>query len=116
MSKQKLVYIASPVRAILDRMMHIDDAHKEIIGAATEAAKIVKRAGHIPVSPVLLWFGVFNDYTDRKLLMRNCLALLKLCDELYVSKSKYTKFSEGIKIEIEWAKELGITEVQYESS
>jgi hypothetical protein len=110
---RKLVYIASPVRAILERIMYLDDAYRVVTETAKEAAKIVKAAGHIPVSPVLMWFGVFDDYKDRNELIANCRTLLKLCDEIYVSTSKYSKFSVGIKQELVWAKEFGIPQVQY---
>ncbi|MDR0579610.1 MAG: DUF1937 family protein [Campylobacteraceae bacterium] len=113
MTQHKMVYVASPVRAILERIMYLDDAHREIIETAREAARVVKNAGHIPISPALLWFEVFNDYKDRELLMDYCKFLLAKCAEIYVAKSKYSKFSTGIQKEIEWAREFGLTQVEY---
>lgn len=112
-NKQKLIYVASPVRAISERVLYVDDAQREIIETAKKAARAVKNAGHIPISPVLIWFDVYDDYREREQLMTNCKLLLELCDEIYVAKSPYSKFSDGIKQERIWSQELGMLEVEY---
>ena len=92
------VYICSPFRGDYD--------------ANTKNARFYSRhaalqLGVIPIVPHLL-FPQFLDDTvpeERALGLRFGLELLKLCDELWVYGDR---ISEGMKAEIEFAKELGI--------
>jgi hypothetical protein len=113
MNKQKLVYVASPVRAVFDRIIYLDEAQKMVITIATNGCRAVRNAGHIPISPVLMFNGVYDEYKDRKAIDAACEAILKLCDEIHVEHSVYTKFSAGIKTELILAKKYGLTEVDY---
>jgi hypothetical protein len=113
MNKPRIVYIASPVRAVYDAMMHLDDAHNKTIELARKGCAVVKTAGHIPLSPVLVFDGVFDENLERDAVMEACFALLAKCDEIYVVQSTVTANSKGIKAELALAKKLGITEVEY---
>ncbi|MDR1008045.1 MAG: DUF4406 domain-containing protein [Campylobacteraceae bacterium] len=114
MNKQKLVYIASPVRAVVERFsVDICEGFKEAKRMATFAAIRVKKAGHVPISPVLMFDGVYEEYFDRAQIMEACAALVAICDEIYVVDNKYTKYSDGIKKELEIAKQCGLTQVDY---
>lgn len=92
------VYVCSPFRGDYD--------------ANTKNARFYSRhaalqLGVIPIVPHLL-FPQFLDDTvpeERALGLRLGLELLKLCDELWVYGDR---ISEGMKAEIEFAKELGI--------
>jgi hypothetical protein len=112
MSK-KIVFVASPVRAIYERVMYQDDAHRTILLLARKGCEKVKAAGHIPLSPVLCYDGVFDENSERFLVTEACFTLLAKCDEIYVVPNTASKHSKGIAKELELAKKLGITEVEY---
>jgi hypothetical protein len=111
----KLVYVASPVRPILESSTYPDNWHAwtAIKQFALQATKKVKAAGHIPISPILAFSGVFDEYTEREKIEAACFVLLMACDELYVSPSHFSQFSAGIKLEREWAQAAGMQEVDY---
>ena len=107
----RLVYVASPFRAIAcpdrDRLYYA----KRI---ALEEAKKLKGHGYIPLSPVLLFDGIYNEQKERELALKAGLALLETCDYIYVSTHRDSKNSEGIKAELEHAEKLGIIELKLE--
>jgi len=112
MSK-KIVYVASPVRYILTVCFDPKKASEIIIKLALDGCDRVKEAGHIPFSPVLAFNGVYDEFRERKTIEQACEEFLRRCDEIMVVNSRYTQYSEGIKKEVAFAKELGITQVEY---
>src|SRR3990172_5226061 len=46
-------------------------------------SKYVVRAGHIPLSPVLLFHGVRDNGTDYFPIITDCFRLIDRCDEVY---------------------------------
>jgi hypothetical protein len=112
---RKLVYVASPVRPILESSIYPDNYHAwtAIKQFALQATKKVKAAGHIPISPILAFSGVFDEYAEREKIEAACYALLNVCDELYVSPCYFSQFSSGVKLEREWAQAAGVPEVEY---
>jgi hypothetical protein len=115
MDKQKLVYVASPVRTIM-RSSHFPDiyhARSAIRHFAVKTCEKIKEAGHIPISPALLFEDIYCEVMERDKIMSSCKRLLEVCDEICVAGCYYSKESEGIKQELAWAKEIGITQVGY---
>nr|WP_261797977.1 hypothetical protein [Campylobacter fetus] len=47
-------------------------------------------------------------------MMNACLELLSNCSYIYYAKSVYSKDSAGMKAEKRYARELGITELEFE--
>ncbi|MGP1579962.1 MAG: DUF1937 family protein [Wolinella sp.] len=107
----KLVYLASPFRAITcserDRLYYARRV-------ALEEAKKLKSHGYIPLSPVLLFGEIYNEQKERELALKAGLALLETCDYIYVSTHRDAKNSEGIKAELAHAEKLGIIELRLE--
>ena len=112
MSK-KLVYVASPVKAVYDLVFNENDANFVIKNLAIAGCKRVKKAGFTPVSPVLMFNEIYDENTERDRIIQACEEVLKKCDEIMVVSSSYNEYSKGIKYEIEFANKLGITQVEY---
>ncbi|MDV2490757.1 MULTISPECIES: DUF7768 domain-containing protein [Campylobacter] len=80
---------------------------------ALHSCKKVLKAGYEPISPVLAFCDVFDE-SDRERVMNACLELLSNCSYIYYAKSVYSKDSAGMKAEKRYARELGITELEFE--
>ncbi|MDE5602632.1 MAG: hypothetical protein K2I71_01760 [Helicobacter sp.] len=120
--KTKLVYIASPYTAVFDALGAKNNLEKyhDAYSIAKHIAhrgvrKIKERNGgkdflYIPLSPVLIFTQIYdsNPYVGREEVMQSCFGLLKICDEVFVMDSPYTRDSSGIKEETALASSLGI--------
>lgn len=109
----KKVYIASPVRPVLDALKDIgfslDLAMKSVRTIAINGCQAVKNmVGYIPISPILAFDGVYDEYRDRERIDEACEALLLCCDALYIVDTPYNEKSKGIDREIELAKKHNI--------
>jgi len=95
---KKLVYICSPLRG---------DIERNIIKAQSYCREAVE-LGVIPIAPHVYFTQFLNDLIpeERKIGMELGIELLKKCDEVWVYGIQNQ--SEGMKAEIELAKELGI--------
>ena len=97
------VYIASPVRPILDR--HSTRCADSLIkGYAYTGTRAIKKLGHTPLSPILAFDGVYDEYEERERIDEACEELLLSCDAIYVVETIYNKESKGIARELEIAK------------
>ena len=68
----------------------------------------VKEMGHIPISPILAFDGVYDEFTERENIDQACEALLLACDFIYVVDTPYNERSKGIARELEIAAKNGI--------
>lgn len=101
------VYIASPVRPVLDfTKLHNDIEHgMHIVNIfAHSGCKTIKELGHTPLSPILAFDGVYSEYEERERIDQACEELLLSCDAIYVVQTDYNKDSKGIARELEIAK------------
>lgn len=108
----KLVYIASPYASISvakDENQRRQYAKKIAI---RECQKVID-AGYEPISPVLAFCDVFDE-SNRERVMNACLELLSHCSYIHYAKNVYSKDSAGMKAEKRYARELGITELEFE--
>lgn len=100
------IYIATPYEAMLKKGFSIDEAIKE-------AKKRIKRAknkfksDYIFFSPVVE-FGKEHKDMPRDEVMSLCFKELNKCDIIYIPNLTQSKNSDGIKAEIEFAKNNGI--------
>lgn len=97
---KKLVYICSPLRG---------DVLKNLTNAAGYCREVVEQwPDVIPIAPHIYFTQFLNDNkpSERSLGLEMGLALLDLCDELWVYGIDNP--SEGMKAEIEYAKEHDI--------
>lgn len=98
---KKLVYICSPLRG---------DILKNLTNAAGYCREVVEKWPEvIPIAPHLYFTQFLNDNrpNERSLGMEMGLELLDMCEELWVYGMDNP--SEGMKAELEYAKENGIT-------
>lgn len=98
---KKLVYICSPLRG---------DILKNLTNAAGYCREVVDNwPDVIPIAPHLYFTQFLNDNrpNERLLGMEMGLALLDMCEELWVYGIDHP--SEGMKAELEYAKANGIT-------
>jgi len=93
----KKVYIAHPLRGDIEaNMKKADDICKRLSGHGCI----------IPFSP-LHAFGFLSAQGDQSIAMKYCFALLASCNELWVHGN--WRQSEGCLMEIEFAKQRGMT-------
>ena len=74
-------------------------------------ARIARRLaleGHLPLGPQLLFSHFIDETTERDLALKLCLQLVALADEVQV----YGEPTEGMRLEIEEARRLGIPVVK----
>lgn len=105
----KKVYIASPVRPVLDYHEECEAFALSLIrDYALEGCRNIKKLNHLPISPILSFDGVYDEFSEREGIDEACKTLLLSCDAIYVVQTPRNKESKGIKRELEIAKEHGI--------
>lgn len=97
MKKNKIVYVCSPLRGDMERN----------IVRANYFSRFVFEKGCIPIAPHVIFTQFLDDAKpkERKRGIEMGIALLKLCDELWVFGPT---ISEGMKTEIEVARKRGL--------
>lgn len=105
---RKLVYVASPYSGL-------DQA--KAFELAVEASREIKEAGFVPVNPIMLFDGIYNEDTEREAALKAGLKVLESCDYIYINKiNGYWEDSEGIKAELEMARKKGIYEIEWQKN
>ena len=104
----RLVYVASPYAAFKSGKVNADFMACMV---ARDECRKVKEAGYIPLSPVLAFSGVFSE-EQRDEVLKAGLEMLSHCSYVYFSKHPASEFSKGMDIEREYARELGISELE----
>lgn len=97
MKKNKIVYVCSPLRGDMERN----------IVRANYYSRFVCEKGYVPIAPHVIFTQFLDDskLNERKRGMEMGIALLKLCDELWVFGPT---ISGGMKTEIEMARKRGL--------
>ena len=107
------VYVASPVRPILDTLKDMgfsqESAMEPVRAMAIHGCEDVKKMGFVPISPILAFNGVYEEYSEREHIDAACEALLLACDYIYVVETPYNDKSKGIARELELAQQYGIS-------
>ena len=100
------VYIASPVRPILEdnTIKSPFRQFQKVIYFARFGCEAIKAMGDIPVSPILAFDGVYDEFTERDKIDVACEALLLACDAIYIVPTPYNAQIKGIANEIEIVK------------
>ncbi len=99
------VYIASPVRPVWEAEKSCEAYALLLIhDYAMDGCLAVKEMGLLPLSPILAFDGVYDEFTERNQIDEACEALLLSCDAIYVVNTTYNKDSKGIARELEIAK------------
>jgi hypothetical protein len=110
------VYVASPVRPVIDYIKNTfrhghfsgvwgaEYAMRYVRSIAIKGCETIKELGHIPLSPILAFDGVYSEYEERERIDQACEELLLSCDAIYVVQTDYNKDSKGIARELEIAK------------
>ena len=109
----RMVYVATPYAGLNVSDINRPFAAKKL--AIAECQKVIK-AGYIPISPVLAFGEVFDEGVDRDKAVNAGLELLSHCSYIYFSTHADAARSQGMKIEREYANELGLTELDFDFS
>ena len=109
----RMVYVATPYAGLNVSDINRPFAAKKL--AIAECQKVIK-AGYIPISPVLAFGEVFDESVDRDKAVNAGLELLSHCSYIYFSTHADAARSQGMKIEREYANELGLTELDFDFS
>lgn len=110
---KELCYVTSLVAHHLEFKDKIEDnpfgytTQDAIRDNALQNSKIAKDLGYIPISTPLMWLGLYDDNNDRDLILNNCLEVLKKCNAILYKESEF-EISEGIKLEVRFAKQNGL--------
>lgn len=103
-----IVFVSSPYAAVLSSIKSENEALGVINSLAVSGAKAVVDMGYIPLSPVLAFKGVFDERTQRDKAISASLAMLKKCEAIYIVRSPYNEFSQGMILEKELALSLNM--------
>ena len=106
----RMVYVATPYAGLNVSDINRPFAAKKL--AIAECQKVIK-AGYIPISPVLAFGEVFDESVDRDKAVNAGLELLSYCSYIYFSTHADAVRSQGMKAEREYARELGVTELDF---
>lgn len=74
----------------------------EIFTKFYESAKVLRKSGHITMSPAVLALNEGFDHAD---YMHICFAMIDVCDAVYMQKD--WQQSKGARMELEYAKDHG---------
>ena len=110
----KNVYIISPYRAVLDHKEPRSFAEYLAIKYARTGCSFIKKLGYVPISPILAFQGIYEEYEERETIDKACEIMLLACDAIHVVKTPYNEFSKGIKRELEIAAENNIPIIEVE--
>lgn len=105
----KKIYIASPVRPVLE--YHDKDkafATSLIRDYALRGCRDIKKLNHLPISPILSFDGIYDEFSERDRIDEACKTLLLSCDYIYIVHTPHNDESKGIRREMEIAIEYGI--------
>ncbi|MDL0089270.1 DUF4406 domain-containing protein [Campylobacter gastrosuis] len=106
----RLVYVATPYSGLRG----VSEINRPFLARkiAKNACEMVKKAGYMPISPVLAFSEIFDEQKDREHALKAGLELLSHCSYAYFyDLHPDSHLSEGMKKEREYARELGITEL-----
>ena len=105
----RMVYVATPYAGLSG----VSEKKRPFLARyiAKNACIRVREAGYIPISPVLAFSGVFSE-EQRDEVLKAGLELLSHCSYVYFYDLHPDAFnSEGMRKEREYARELGISEL-----
>ncbi|WP_334095590.1 hypothetical protein [Helicobacter typhlonius] len=103
-----VIYVSSPYKAVLNAVNDSAEAKSLIIGYAIKGAQIIKEMGYTPLSPVLNFEGVYEEESEREVILKAGLELLKVCDGILIVNTPYSDTSAGMVLELESAKRLNL--------
>lgn len=101
------IYIATPYEAMLKKGFSLDEVINEAKKGIKKAKNRFNDNDYIFFSPVIK-FGKEHKDMPRDEVMSLCLKELSMCDIIYIPNLTQSKNSDGIKAEIEYAKNNGI--------
>lgn len=115
-NKNKLTYIASPVKVYFekypgDKEIANEYAYLKALQNMREFKRIYGN-NYIPISAPLLFLKVYDENTEREEAFQAGLEILKKCDVFAYKADDYIK-SKGIRYEYKIAKELEIEIIRF---
>ncbi|PAF51303.1 hypothetical protein [Helicobacter sp. 13S00477-4] len=105
---KQFCYVASPYRSVKESLEPMDwmGLAKSY---AIKGARMAKEMGFVPICPVLLFWGVYDEESERNEVLEAGLLMLEHCQCILSVKTLYSKDSAGMKKEIELAKAYGLS-------
>lgn len=101
------IYIATPYEAMLKKGFSLYEVIKEAKKGIKKAKNRFNGNDYIFFSPVIE-FGKEHKDMPRNKVMSLCFKELSMCNIIYIPNLTQSKNSDGIKAEIEYAKNNGI--------
>lgn len=93
-----LAFISSPYKSVFDKVKDKGRAHSLALQYARTACKWAADIGYVPISPVLLFDGVFTE-DDREQITQMCAQMVKKCEAFIYCQTPYTQESGGMAFE-----------------
>lgn len=103
-----MIFVSSPYAAVLSSIKDEAEALSTITSLALDGCRAVVDMGYIPLSPVLAFEGVYDERTQRDCAIGASLEMLKKCDAIYIVRSPYNEYSQGMILEKELATRLNM--------
>ena len=108
-----IVFISSPYGAVFEEVKDEGKALETALKIARAGARKALEMGHIPLSPVLAFNGVYSEAEERQRAIKDSLACLKWCDGVMFVSCKYSQMSAGMVLERDLAKKLDKPTIEF---
>lgn len=101
-----IIFVSSAYGAVFEKVKDKKEALNIALKHARSGARKVLEMGHIPLSPVLAFNGVYDEATQRELAISDSLVALKFCDAVLIVRDEFSANSMGMILEEDLAKNL----------
>lgn len=108
------IFVSSPYGAVFKEVKDEKLAREIALKMARAGARAVLEMGHLPLSPVLAFDGVYDEKTQRELAIAHSLEALKWCDGIMSVRSPLSAFSKGMILEEDLARRCGKVKFEFE--
>ena len=108
-----IVFISSPYGAVFEEVKDEGQALETALKIARAGARKALEMGHIPLSPVLAFNGVYSESEERQRAIKDSLACLKWCDGVMFVNCKFSQMSAGMVLERDLAKKLDKPTIEF---
>ena len=108
------VFISSPYLAVLQNITDKQYAMSLIRQYARFGCKKAMQNKAVPFSPILTFEGLFDEESQRDLIMDSCFEALSKCEALYVIKTGYFSLSKGMQDEIAYARSIRLPIIEFD--
>ena len=108
-----LAYISSPYSVVLRKIADEKYANQIIFQYARFGCRKALEKNLVPFSPILAFDKLFDEATQRDIILKNCLKAIERCQVFCIVKTGYG-ISIGMKREYSFAKKLEMPILEFE--